>query len=73
MNHRNDSLTNRVANYLRQGNRISQRDAVNLFGAWRLGGIVHRLRKNDGMNIVTDLVPNGNGSEHAVYYLELPK
>lgn len=60
---------NEVLKYLKQGNSITNKDAVMLFDAYRLGDIIHRLR-NKGHNIDTRLVQNRhNHQKHAVYTL----
>lgn len=56
---------------LRQGKHLTQRIAIHLWAAYRLSSIITRLRV-EGWNINTKLVPNGNGSRHAVYTMGRP-
>ena len=40
----------RVLDHLQRNGKLSQKQAIRLFGAYRLSAIIHRLRK-DGYNI----------------------
>lgn len=60
-----------VKSHLLSGLSITQDQALNnpkFNKCWRLSVIINRLR-NEGLNINTELVQNGNGSKHARYYL----
>lgn len=59
-----------VLNHLKQGKTISQAEAINRFGCYRLSAVVERLRKQ-GHGIVTHNEPNLNGKgNHARYELK---
>ncbi len=55
--------------YMQAGNTITQIDALNLFGCFRLSAIIHDLR-NNGHEIITHNERNPNNSGyHARYEL----
>lgn len=68
-NHSNVVLQQAVLAHLKQGNTITNKDAVVRFDCYRLSDVIHRLRKK-GHEIDTELVPNQrNHQKHAVYRL----
>ena len=52
------SKTNRLAAHLANGNTITGKEAMNLWGLYRLSSSIHVLR-NKGMNIKTTMISNG--------------
>lgn len=54
-----ESQRKKVLAYLKNGNKISQRDCAHMFNAWRLSAIIYDLRK-DGHNITTTMVKSKN-------------
>lgn len=65
------SKTQKVKNYLLDGHKITQMKAIELFNAYRLSGIIWRL-KNDGYqieNIVTYDKKTGRKNNFATYKL----
>jgi D-alanyl-D-alanine carboxypeptidase len=64
-----ETLQIKVLNHLKQGKPITNREAVQSFQCYRLGDVIHRLRKK-GHEIETDLIPNQtNHQKHAKYTL----
>lgn len=57
-----------IRNYLLEGNAITQLDALNLFGCFRLATRVFEL-KEEGMPIKTKMVEGNNGKRYASYFL----
>lgn len=65
----NNTQSEQVLAHLKQGKTISQAEAIDLFGCYRLSAIVQRLR-NTGYEIVTHNVRNKSGiGRHARYEL----
>ena len=65
----NTSHQTQVLSHLKQGKTLSQAEAINRFGCYRLSAVVERLRKQ-GHDIVTHNEPNLNGKgNHARYEL----
>ena len=60
------SKKDKVLSYLKSGRSITQRDAINLFNAYRLADIVFRLNK-EGYNII-----NTKQSGFAIYKIAEP-
>lgn len=58
----------KVLNWLKSGKAITPIDALERFGCFRLGGIIHKLR-NEGYLITTDMVNNKYGNAYAKYKL----
>jgi len=56
-----------VKAWLENGNSITPIEALQLWGCFRLAAVINRLR-NDGMDIVTERVNDGEKS-YAKYYL----
>lgn len=54
--------------YLLTGKRLTQLDALNLFGCFRLAARICELR-NDGMNIKTERIIIPSGKTVAAYYV----
>ena len=57
--------------HLKQHGMITPLDALKLYGAFRLGAIIHTLRHEDGYNIKTTIA-NGD-AKYAIYSLELDR
>lgn len=49
-----------ILNYLKQGNSITQFEAIELFRCYRLSAVIHRLR-GAGYQIKSHRQPNTNG------------
>lgn len=65
-----DSQNTKILKHLVDGHSITQREAIELFGTYRLASRVHNLREA-GANIVTWMEDNESGKgQHARYYLE---
>jgi hypothetical protein len=62
-----DSLTALIKGWLLNGYSITQLDALNMFGCFRLSARIANLRE-EGLDIVTDMV-NVNDKRIAKYYL----
>jgi len=66
--------TGEVKKYLENGGRLTNIGAYDKFGTTRLGSIIHRLRKDYGMNIITVMKEKpdryGNMCSYAEYHLE---
>ena len=66
----NDTQLNQVLDRLKQGQSITQVDAIRLFQCYRLSAIIKRLR-NEGYEIVTYNERNNSGTgTHARYELK---
>lgn len=67
------SQSQAVLFWLKQGNSLSQAEAISKFGCYRLGARIYDLRKS-GAKIETQMVErlnrNGNVVRFAVYTLE---
>lgn len=62
------SQNKEILKYLREGNKITPLEALNLFGCLRLGARIFDL-KEQGHNIETKRVTLGNGKRVAEYQL----
>jgi hypothetical protein len=62
-----DSQTALIKGWLLNGRSITQLDALNMFGCFRLSARIANLRE-EGFDIVTDMV-NVNDKRIAKYYL----
>lgn len=62
-----DSQTALIKGWLLNGYSITQQDALNMFGCFRLSARIANLR-DEGLDIVTDMV-NVNDKRIAKYYL----
>lgn len=63
----------KILKYLKSGFSITPREAQMMFGCWRLGAVIFRLRKQ-GWNIITKLqftYAAGERHEYAEYYLRI--
>jgi hypothetical protein len=63
-----DSQTALIKGWLLNGYSITQLDAFNMFGCFRLSARIANLRE-EGLDIVTDMV-NVNDKRIAKYYLQ---
>ena len=61
--------TEKVLEYLKQGNYISDEKAVELCRSYRLSSIIHELRRRHGLNIQDRWVELENGGKYKEYYL----
>jgi len=61
------SKINRLAAHLANGNTITGKEAMNLWGLYRLSSSIHRLR-DKGMNIEKKMITE-DGSRFARYFL----
>ena len=59
----------RVLDHLQRNGKLSQKQAIRLFGAYRLSAIIHRLRK-DGYNISSTFKSGKNRFGDAVSWAE---
>lgn len=57
-----------ILKYLREGHALSPLEALDKFGCMRLAAVVKDLR-NQGYEIETDMIRNGNGKRYAQYTL----
>jgi hypothetical protein len=62
-----DSQTALIKGWLLNGYSITQLDALNMFGCFRLSARINNLRE-EGLDIITDMV-NVNDKRIAKYYL----
>ena len=61
------TATNQILDALKRGERITGLDALNVWGAYRLAGIIYNLRRA-GYPIATEMKQNGR-TKYAQYYL----
>ena len=61
-----------VKDYLESGKSITPIEALEMFGSFRLGSIIFKLR-GEGMAIRTDYVTNRYNTKFAKYSLEKPE
>jgi len=65
------SQIEQVLAHLKQGNTLSQAEAINNFNCYRLSAVIKQLR-NQGYEIMTRLEPNLNSKgNHARYELKV--
>ena len=57
------SKESKIEAHLRAGNAITPIEALKMFGSYRLGAVIHRLRRR-GMNITTKLVGEERYAEY---------
>lgn len=57
-----------ILRFLKAGNPITPLDALNFFGCFRLAAVIFDLRE-EGHEIETEMVSNGNGKQFAEYTL----
>lgn len=65
---KHSTQTAQILEYLQNGGSLSGFDAWQMFGAYRLGAIIHNLRKR-GIKIKTTMQERENGAAYAVYSL----
>lgn len=58
-----------VKQWLESGNEITPIQALEMFGAFRLGAIVHALKRDEHLKIHTTMVYLKNGKRFAKYKL----
>jgi len=61
--------TENIENHLNNGGSLTQLDALNKFGCFRLASRINDLRKK-GMAITTEMVKTGNGKSVASYSVD---
>lgn len=68
------SQTSLIINYLKEGNSISPREALDMFGSFRLSGRIYELRhgKYDGTCYDITEEPH-EGKQYAIYRLRKPE
>lgn len=66
--HRGDQAS-RILEFLKAGNRITPLQALEMFGCLRLGGRIYDL-KQEGWNIIPEMITLPNGKRVAEYHLE---
>ena len=59
----------RVLDHLARNKKLSQKQAINLYGCYRLSAVIHRLRK-DGYNISTNFKSGKNRFGDTVSWAE---
>ena len=59
----------RVLDHLKKNKKLSQKQAINLYGAYRLSAIIYNLRK-DGYNISTNFKSGKNRFGDTVSWAE---
>ena len=64
----NESQCNQIAQWLHEGKTITQMEALDLCGCFRLASRIHDLRER-GENIVVNRVKTANGKSVAQYHL----
>lgn len=64
----NATQCNRILDYMKKGFAITQMEALNLFGCFRLASRIHDLRVR-GENIIVEKVKLANGKHVAQYKL----
>lgn len=62
------SQCNMIAKYLKDGNKITSLEALNLFGCFRLASRICDLKER-GMNIGKNIITLANGKRVCEYYL----
>ena len=71
--HRIDSQPALILNHLKSGKEITPMEALELYGCFRLGAVIYKL-KDDGYKIHTRIQrykkPSGKRGLYAVYKLE---
>ncbi len=64
-----DSQHQWVRKQLEAGKSVTPLDALRGCGCFRLASIVHRLRVNEGLDIVTSSQQTVDGGSYAVYHI----
>ena len=59
-----------IRNYLLKGKSITQLEALNLCGCFRLSSIIHRLRHNEEIPILMDQPEASEGKPYARYWVD---
>ena len=59
-----------IRHWLKAGRSITPREALDLYGCFRLSAVIHYLRHVEHLNIKTVLIDNENGNPYAKYWLE---
>lgn len=66
---RTESQRNIIRRYLLKGNTITPLEALDMCGCFRLGAIIHVLRRHEGIEIVKDQ-PEAPEKPYARYWIE---
>lgn len=64
----NPNQTTKILLYLKEGNKITGMDALNLFGCWRLGARIWDIKKM-GFKIKSELITTNTNKVVAEYEL----
>jgi len=67
---RKETQQSKIKKYLMDGNSITPMDALDMFGVFRLAGIIWNLKHKEGMNIHTKMVTNKYGIKFGSYSLK---
>lgn len=70
MAQRHETQMDIVRNYLLEGKSITQLEALNLCGCFRLSSIIHRLRHNEELPILMDQPEASDGKPYARYWVD---
>jgi len=62
-----------IRHYLNCGNSLTALEALNMFGSMRLAAVIHDLKHNDGMGIVSEEITTANGKKIARYKATSPE
>ena len=65
---KNPTQTTKILLYLKEGNKITGMDALNLFGCWRLGARIWDI-KEMGFNVKMKLITTSTGKVVGEYSL----
>ena len=65
-----NSATGQIHAHLKSGGTNTPLEALELYGCWRRGAIIFKLRRNYGLDITTKIVEHENGKRFASYSLE---
>ena len=70
MAQRHDTQMDIIRNYLLDGKSITQLEALNLCGCFRLSSIIHRLRHREALPILMDQPEASDGKPYARYWID---
>lgn len=64
----NPTQTTKILLYLKEGNKLTGMDALNLFNCWRLGARIFQIREM-GFNVIMKLITTNTGKVIGEYSL----
>ena len=67
---RTDTQRSIIRNYLLEGNSITPMEALKLCGCFRLSSVIHRLRHEEGYQILMDQPEAGDNKPYARYWID---